>query len=133
MDGGAPGLSEVPTDKYYTFDTEALEAIKAADASGKNKTFQSIKNDILTRNSRETRSVGTKVVLDPEYIAQLIEEEKKKGNADKVKEFEDMYKAITEAAATAEAEAKAAGVDGFEALVDLTDEELAKYEEEHSK
>ncbi len=133
LDGGAPGLSEVPTSKYYTFDTEALEAIKVADASGKNSAFQTIKQDILTRNSVETRSIGTKVVHDPEYIAQLIEEEKKKGNADKVRELTEMHKKITDTVAAAEADAKAAGVEGFEALVDLTDEELAQIEQEQEK
>ena len=133
LDGGAPGLSEVPTSKYYTFDTEALEAIKVADASGKNSAFQTIKQDILTRNSVETRSIGTKVVHDPEYIAQLIEEEKKKGNADKVKELTEMHKKITDTVAAAEADARAAGIEGFEALVDLTDEELAQIEQEQQK
>ncbi len=133
VDGGAPGLTEVDSRKFYTFDAEALEAIKTADGDGKNETFQRIKKDILTRNSRETRSVGTKVVLDPEYIAQLIEDEKKKGNPDKVKELTEMSKAIAEAAAAAEADAKSLGVNDFEALVDLTDEEVAQWEEEHSK
>lgn len=133
LDGGAPGLSEVPTSKYYTFDTEALEAIKVADASGKNSAFQTIKQDILTRNSVETRSIGTRVVHDPEYIAQLIEEEKKKGNADKVRELTEMHKKITDTVAAAEADAKAAGVEGFEALVDLTDEELAQIAQEQEK
>ena len=131
-DGGAPGLTEVGN--AYSFDAEALEAIKIADADGQNETFQKIKQDVLTRNSRETRSIETRVVPDPEYIAQLIEEEKKKGgNPDKVKELTARHKAIVDAVAAAQASAQAEGIEGFEALVDLTDEEIAQYEEEHSK
>ena len=131
-DGGAPGLTEVGN--AYSFDAEALEAIKIADADGQNETFQKIKQDVLTRNSRETRSIETRVVPDPEYIAQLIEEEKKKGgNPDKVKELTARHKAIVDAVAAAQASAQAEGIEGFEALVDLTDEELAQIEQEQEK
>ena len=131
-DGGAPGLTEVGN--AYSFDAEALETIKIADADGQNETFQKIKQDVLTRNSRETRSIETRVVPDPEYIAQLIEEEKKKGgNPDKVKELTARHKAIVDAVAAAQASAQAEGIEGFEALVDLTDEELAQIEQEQEK
>ena len=130
--GGAPGLTEVGN--AYSFDAEALETIKIADADGQNETFQKIKQDVLTRNSRETRSIETRVVPDPEYIAQLIEEEKKKGgNPDKVKELTARHKAIVDAVAAAQASAQAEGIEGFEALVDLTDEELAQIEQEQEK
>ena len=131
-DGGEPGLTKVGN--AYSFDAEALEAIKIADADGQNETFQKIKQDVLTRNSRETRSIETRVVPDPEYIAQLIEEEKKKGgNPDKVKELTARHKAIVDAVAAAQASAQAEGIEGFEALVDLTDEELAQIEQEQEK
>ena len=74
------------------------------------------------------------MVPDPEYIAQLIEEEKKKGgNPDKVKELTARHKAIVDAVAAAQASAQAEGIEGFEALVDLTDEELAQIEQEQEK
>ena len=131
-DGGAPGLTKVGN--AYSFDAEALETIKIADADGQNETFQKIKQDVLTRNSRETRSIETRVVPDPEYIAQLIEEEKKKGgNPDKVKELTARHKAIVDAVAAAQASAQAEGIEGFETLVDLTDEELAQIEQEQEK
>ena len=131
-DGGEPGLTKVGN--AYSFDAEALETIKIADADGQNETFQKIKQDVLTRNSRETRSIETRVVPDPEYIAQLIEEEKKKGgNPDKVKELTARHKAIVDAVAAAQASAQAEGIEGFEALVDLTDEELAQIEQEQEK
>ncbi len=126
-DGGEPGLREVGN--QYTYDKEALEAIAKADPNAKNATFQAIADNILTRNSNATHSIKTKVVLDPEYLAEMIDEMKKKGDKEKAAEFQAQLDEIKRQAAESTAVAGASGVEGFEPLIDLTEEEIKAIEE----
>ena len=126
LDGGSEGFNEVGN--QYTFDAEALDAIERADANGNNAAFQAVKKDILTRNSRETRSIETRVVLDPEYLESVIEDMKKKGETENLAKYEEELARINAQAEEARRLAQAEGVADFNPLVDMTEEEVAQWE-----
>ena len=129
LDGGAPGLKEVGD--QYTFDKEALDVIDIVDSKGKNSEFQMLKNTILQRNSVVAdRSIKTRVVLDPEYLEELIKEMKEKGETEKIAEYEEYLATIKAQMKETQNYAKEHGIN-IDPLQDLTDEEIAKIEKEN--
>lgn len=129
LDGGEPGLNEVGN--QYTFDSEALDAIERADSEGKNSAFQAVKQDILNRNARETRTISTKVVLDPEYLESVIAEMKANGETENLAKYEEELARIKAQAEEAKRVATEEGIDNFNPLEDMSEEEVAAWEEEN--
>jgi len=123
LDGGEHGLKEVGN--QYTFDAEALEAIKVADSNAKLAQFQAVKKEIEQRNTRKKLSLASKVVVDPAYLEESIEKMKKKGNAEKVAEFEAELKRINEEVKEAQEFAEINDIEEFEPIEDLTEEDVA--------
>jgi hypothetical protein len=76
LEGGAPGLSEVDTKRHYTFDAEALDAIKRSGS----KAFDAVKSDIESRHTVVSgpRKVGHLHGVKEEDVPAVIEDAKKK-------------------------------------------------------